>query len=211
MSQLIKQKLNSEQQEKVTIALKFIQLITKLGKEYGLRVIISGGYAVDGFLKEVTRYHNDIDIQIYATESNALKTVNEFFLTVGRENNIYNDFLIEDKGRKEYYHNLLARYKDFGADIYYLQTFRNPFEETKIIIKNDESQSKPHAYNTQIATLNNISYEIQDPLTEVVDKIYKREYRGEPKQDKHLQDIKNLELTLPQEEIQNKLKQMINH
>ncbi len=64
MHHIIKQNLTTAQQEKTQQALTFIDLITKIGKEQGIRIIISGGYAVDGFLGEITRFHNDIDIQI---------------------------------------------------------------------------------------------------------------------------------------------------
>lgn len=211
MLKLIKQTLTANQQVKISKALKFIQLITETGEKQRLRVIIAGGYAVDGFFGEITRYHDDIDIQIYGKERDALKVINDFLQKVGRDNKGFRNFLIEDKGRKEYYHNIIARYSDFVADIYYLQTLNNPFNVTKVIIKNDKRLSDLQTYTTQTGYLNNISYEIQDPLTEVVDKIYKREYKGYPKQEKHHQDIKNLKHNLSEVDIQKKLKEMINH
>ncbi len=138
-----------------------------------------------------------------------MQTVNGLLIAIGEAHEAFNQFSIEDKGRKDYYHNILARYTDFGADIGYLQALQDPFSNTKTIVKKDKSSSPPHAYNTLTATLHTISYEIQDPLTEIVDKIYKREYRGDPKLEKHEQDIKNLKQRLSKEDIESKLKKLI--
>lgn len=210
MTKLIKQDLSVEQRDKVNKALRFIDLVNKIGKEKGFRVIISGGYAVDGFLGEITRYHNDIDIQIYGTDSDAIRVVNQLLKSIQDKDNSFGNFSVEDKGRKEYYHNLLVRFADIGADLYYLQITTDPFSELKTIVKSDGSLSNPHKYNTNIVSINGTSYEIQDPVTEVVDKIYKREHRGDPKQGKHEQDIKNLEQLISKEEIQKKLQEVLN-
>ena len=209
MTNLIKQKLSPEQKRKGEKDLLLIDLLTRIGRERGLRIIIHGGYATDGYLGEVTRFHNDIDVQIYGIVKSADDVVKSLLHAVASSLRELWEFEIEDKGRKEYYHNLLVKIEDTILDIYYLQTKTSPLGKEKIIIKSDGSLSEPQEFGELKAKIGNYSYEIADPVFEVVDKIYKREYRGDSKQEKHVQDIKNLEHVLPQEEIKRKLKKAI--
>lgn len=189
---LIKKKLTTEQERKSQEDLSLISLLTKVGRDNGFRIIISGGYAVDGFLGEITRYHNDIDIQIYGIEGNGKKVANGLLNKIGDAN----EYTVEDKGRKDYYHNLVYRFKDLTLDIYYLKTKTNPLGKEKFIVKADGSVDEQKFEKPIYGKLGNISFEIQDPLVEMKDKIYKREERGDPKRSEHDQDINNLKLAL---------------
>lgn len=191
---LIKQKLTLEQENKSKEDLRIINLLTKIGRDDGLRIVISGGYAVDGFLGEITRFHNDIDIQIYGTEQNAKKEIDELLSKIGDAN----EYTIEDKGRKEYYYYLVYKFKGLTLDFYYLQTKTSPLGKEKFIIKADGNIDEQEFGESVYGRINDTSFEIQDPLVEMKDKIYKREERGDPKRPEHDQDISNLKLILGQ-------------
>lgn len=193
---LIKQKLTTEQEKKSQEGLSLISLLTKVGRDNGFRIIISGGYAVDGFLGEITRYHNDIDIQIYGTKENAEEVVERLLDSIAPADGW--EYTTEDKGRKKYYHNLVYKFRNSTLDIYYLQTKTNPLGKEKFIIKADGSVDEQEFGKPIYGKLGNISFEIQDPLVEMKDKIYKREERGDPKRYEHDQDINNLKLVLDQ-------------
>ena len=139
MTNLIKQKLSPEQKRKGEKDLLLIDLLTRIGRERGLRIIIHGGYATDGYLGEVTRFHNDIDVQIYGIVKSADDVVKSLLHAVASSLRELWEFEIEDKGRKEYYHNLLVKIEDTILDIYYLQTKTSPLGKEKIIIKSDGS------------------------------------------------------------------------
>jgi hypothetical protein len=59
-------------------------------------------------------------------------------------------------------------------------------------------------------SLNGIEFEGQSPLIELVDKIYKRDYRNDPKLTRHEQDIENLKAIIPAEELDHKLQELKN-
>ncbi len=207
---MITQDLTIEQQAKVKGDLDLISLISKVGKELNCRVIIAGGYAVDAALGQITRPHNDIDIQIYGQDENGMSLVNKLLNAIAEQDAQFAGFSIEDKVRKDFYHNLYTKIGGTIADIYYLRTQNSPFESNKIIIKKDGSLSEPHPYETKQFRLNGIEFEGQNPLTELVDKIYKRDYRNDPKLVRHEQDIENLKAIVPAEELDQKLQELKN-
>lgn len=207
---MITQNLTEDQKIKIDVDLRLISLITEIGKELGCRVIIAGGYAVDGVLGQISRPHNDIDIQIYGQNENGVELVTNLLGLVAKKDPHFSEFSIEDKAHKEYYHNLYTRIGGTIADVYYLQTKNSPFESNKVIIKKDGSLSEPHSYGTKRFVLNGVSFEGQDPLTELVDKIYKRDYRNDPKLARHEQDIENLKTIVSAEELDQKLQELKN-
>lgn len=180
---IVRQKLTAEQEKN----LRIINFLTKAGRDNGLRIIIAGGYAVDGFLGEITRYHNDIDIQIYGTDGNTRKVIDGLLSKIGN----FVKYTIEDKGRKEYYYNLVYRFGDSTFDIYYIQTKTNPLGKEKFIVKSDGSIDEQRFEEPVYGKIDDITFEIQDPLVEMKDKIYKREERCDPKRPEHDQDISN--------------------
>jgi len=191
---LIKQKLSSDQEKKTNGDLQLIDKLTKVARDYGMRVIISGGYAVDGFFGEITRYHNDIDIQIYGTKESAEETVERLLDSIAPASGW--EYITEDKGRKEYYYNLVYKFGVSTLDIYYLQTKTSPMINEKFIVKSDGIVDQQEFGEPIFGKIGGTTFEIQNPEWELKDKIYKREDRGEPKRQEHEQDIKNLKLML---------------
>lgn len=191
---LIKQKLTSGQEKKTNADLQLIDKLIRAARNNGMRIIISGGYAIDGFFEEITRYHNDIDIQIYGTKENAEEVVERLLDSIAPASGW--EYTTEDKGRKEYYHNLVYKFGNSTLDIYYLQTRTSPLGKKKFIVKSDGSVDQQEFGEPTFGKIGDIAFEIQDPTWEFKDKIYKREERGDPKRPEHEQDIENLKLTL---------------
>jgi len=205
---LEKQPLNSEEAQKVSNSIHLINHLQEAGKLFGNRIVISGGYATDGALGEITRPHSDIDIQIYGRNGNAEEAVRNLFIHLSEDNLFYADLVLQDKGRKDFYHNFLIEKGWLGADIYYLHVDNDPFDENKVIVKSDGTLSEPHPYSRLTGTLEGVRFGIQEPLTEIVDKIYKREFRGDEKKEKHEQDIHNLETITDKNEVKQKLDEL---
>lgn len=209
MTKLIKKTLFSEQEAKTKYDLRLIDALVKQGQKMGLRVVIHGGYATDGFLGQITRYHDDIDVEVYGTSEDAEATIDTLVNHAGTSitSGFFEFEVDEGQGKRDFYHNFVIKTGNTSLDVYYTQTKTLPFGEDKIIIKKDGSLSH-QKFGKQYGKVGNISYEIQDPLTGVVDKIYKREYRGDPKFEKHEQDIENLRQVVSKKEIQAKLEEL---
>ena len=191
---LIKQKLTPHQEKKTNTDLQLVDQLIHAARNNGMRMIISGGYAVDGFFGEITRYHNDIDIQIYGTRENAEEVAERLLDSIAPASGW--EYTVEDKGRKEYYHNLVYKFKNSTLDIYYLQTKTNPLGKEKFIVKSDGSIDQQEFGEPIFGEIGNVSFEVQNPEWELKDKIYKREERGDPKRPEHEQDIENLKHAL---------------
>ncbi len=181
--------------------IQFVGNVSDKGRELGLRVVIHGGYAVDANLGTVTRPHKDIDMQVYGQDEDPLNAIKN--LMVGFTNNS-----IEDKGREMFYHNyLLRRNEGSGVDLYYIHVSTDPFLDEKVIVKADGSLSESHKYETVKVQLNGIEFEAANAVTELVDKMHKRNVRGLAKEVKHDQDIENLQLITNGIEVVKKLKE----
>jgi hypothetical protein len=179
--------LTEEQKKEVKKHLDFISHVTEESIKHGYRAIIGGGYAVDGVIGQITRPHNDIDIQLYGNDVITPKLLCDSVLK-GK----YAEYHFEDRGRTEYWHSFFIN--EIGAEICYIRVAFNPFSESKIVIKSDNTYSEEHDFETKIVILDGVRYEVQNPVQELADKIYKRDYRGDAKLPKHDQDISNLKL-----------------
>lgn len=181
---------------KIDRDLQFIKLVTSVGKELGLRVIIAGGYAVDGNLGQITRPHNDIDIQVYGTSPNGVALINSILKNIGAENPSFSDIEIKkDHVRETFYHNIFAEMPGLGADFYYVQVEANPFGDTKIIIKDNGEKTEPRPYETVQVELQGVTFEAQHPKVELEDKVEKSE-KTRGRRPEIEQDIYNLHLLL---------------
>lgn len=190
--------ISEEQRKKIHRDLKFIKLITSAGRELGLRVVIAGGYAVDGSLGLITRPHNDIDIQVYGNNPHGIEAIGSILNGVVKIDSSFSSMEIKkDHGRKTFYHEILAEKPGLGVDFYYLQIEGTPFGDTKVVIKNNGEKTEPHAFDTVEVELEGTQFEAQSPRIELEDKIKKRE-KGEEQRPEIDQDIHNLQLLLGQ-------------
>lgn len=178
-----------DQFQKIKADLQFISQFTKIAKTFGSRVIIHGGYSVDGAIGKITRPHNDIDIQIYSQDDNGVEILKNILKGVSTNSA---DTEIELKHTDLYYLNYYIKMPGFRGDIYYIHVADNPFDDTKTIIKTDGSRNESQEYETHMVKLDSIEFEATLPLKELEDKITKRD-RGEKQRDEIDQDISNLQ------------------
>lgn len=210
MNDLQTENLTDLQNLKIKNDLKLISLFTKFGKELDCRVLFHGGYAVDGALGQITRSHNDIDVQIYSKNADGENITKQILHKIAEEDNQFLDYSFEEKKQTPYSRNFYVKFKDGIADIYFIQTKNDPFSKDKIIIKQDGSHTEVQQFETFIASLQGINFEAQIPSIEAADKIFKREHRGDPKLAKHEQDINNLKKIVTEEKIAEQLDQIMN-
>ena len=107
--------------------------------------------------------------------------------------------------KKEFYHSFFAEGSGLGADIYYVQIDENPFGGEKHVIKKDGTLTEKQEYEIVEVTLENITFEAVSPTCELIDKLYKRNIRGDETKLKHDQDIANLRLITDAKEVETRL------
>lgn len=185
--------LTPEDQEKVTKDLKFIDFITQDAISLGYRVVISGGYSVDGNLGRITRPHNDIDIEIYGTEEKP-QVVYDLVEKISKHEE-YSELKLIDKDRQEFYHSFFAEGNGLGADIYYVQVVSESFAETKVVVKKDGLTTPRHSFNTGMVVLEGVAFEVVSPEDQLAD-ILKKAEKAEVVKPKHQQDIENLKILI---------------
>lgn len=194
--------------KKIQTDLRFIGLMTKLAREKNCRLIVSGGYAVDGSLGRITRPHGDIDIQIFGQSDEGEHIVGELISDAIKNEPSLSEIVIHDKERQEFYHAFAAKQKGFGADIYYVQVKDDPFGIDKHVVKRDGTITERQEYETVEVTLEGVTFEAISPIPELVDKLYKRTIRGDEPKSKHDQDITNLRLIVDSKEVEARLAAM---
>lgn len=208
---LVTSEVTEKELEKIQRDLRFIGFVSKLAKEKNCRLIVSGGYAVDGSLGGITRLHGDIDIQIFGQSGESDRIVSELVAGAIKDESSLSDTVIHDKERQEFYHAFVAKQKGFGADIYYVQVKDDPFGVDKYVVKKDGTITERQEYETVEVTLEGVTFEAINPTIELVDKLYKREIRGDEPKTKHGQDIANLRLITDSNLVEAKLAEMKVH
>jgi len=183
--------LSQDNWSKVRKDLSFIDFVTTRAREEGFRVVISGGYSTDGNIGQITRPHNDIDIQVYGSDSTP--QIIQKLTDEVKEKGEFSELKLKDKGRQEYYHTLFIEGNGLGADIYYVRVTGNPFAMTKVVVKNDGSTTEEHAFNTNNVSLEGVCFEATTPEEQLND-IQEKRKRGYKVKPRHDQDIVNLEL-----------------
>jgi hypothetical protein len=201
---LITSEVSETDWQKIRNDLHFIERMTKLAKEKGCRLIVSGGYAVDGGLGRITRPHRDIDIQIYGKDSGE-QLVKDFIVGVKEGESTFLEVELKDKGRQEYYHAFFAEGNGLGSDIYYIQVTGDPFDQVKFVIKKDGSLTDRQTYDTVQIVLEGVMFEAINPTSELVDKLYKRKIRGDVPKAEHDQDMENLKLVTVAKVVETRL------
>lgn len=152
---LVTSELNASDKQKIIKDLDFIQKITINALKVGCRVIISGGYANDGALGQITRPHGDTDLQVYGTENDSITLIKN----IVEESSVnIKAFNLEDRGRQTYYHTFKASGEGFGADIYYVQVVTDPSSNQKIVLKSDGTENEKQYFNTSKVTLEGVTF-----------------------------------------------------
>ena len=187
---------------KIDRDLQFIKLATSVGRELGFRVVIAGGYAIDGSLGNITRRHDDIDIQVYGTSPNGIASIDSILKNIEANDPSFSGIEIErDHERETLYHHIVAKRHGYDteltADFRYAQVEANPFGDTKRVIKDNGGKTEPLPYETVQVELQGVTFEAQNPGVELEKKIEIREkgLRMNLRPEIH-QDIYNLDILL---------------
>lgn len=179
-------------QAKVDSHLKFIESFIDFSKQKGWRVVVYGGYGLDGYLQTITRNHGDIDLVIYgqSPRSEALTNISKYLnqMLVGVEVNAKDqDFLIDMK----------VKSKTIQGNFYYVQTAADPFSNLNIVIKLDGSAvtNSPKDFPSPVpGKLGELAVEVQDQIAHLAD-IYRKRSESDILT-KHDQDIDNIQASL---------------
>ena len=182
-----KTRLSNRDNQKIESDLSFLRKLLRFSKTHNFRLVVSGGYGLDGILNTITRPHNDLDVIIYSQTSRNKITVllTQFFKKTFSKVDISikeNKFLVD----------IDINTDGFDGNFYLVETINDSQNDVNAIkLANGETQinSKQRFPIPVLAKLNGIKFESQDPNLHLADILYKRKKN---KQSKHSQDIKNL-------------------
>jgi hypothetical protein len=204
MSEFKKTPVSTDDQNTIKKHLEFIQHVTNISINSGYRAVLSGGYAVDGILGMITRPHVNINILLYGKDVLTPKLLRDSILVKN-----YSSYTIKEKERSLYWHEF--HIPEVQANLYYFRVATEPFSETTIIVGSDDVYSEEEDFNTRIIILKGVRYEVRDAVTELANKIYKRDYQAEAKLPKYDQDIHNLSLIADSYDLQSQLNKLIKN
>ena len=184
---VIKKKLTPKDKKKVQDDLDFLGMVINFTEENGLRLVVSGGYGLDGVLGEITRPHNDIDVIIHGNKSRAeyKKLLTGFISGINKK-------LLLNFKNDTFYLEADVNGDGLGVNIYYVQTGKDPFVSINEVIKSDGQiivNSEKRFPPPVKANIEEIAFEAQNQNLHLADILFKR--RG-VELDKHEQDIENL-------------------
>ena len=187
---LIKQEISKEQNKKVKLDLGFLTKLLSFVRNKKYRVVVSGGYGVDGALGEITRFHNDLDVIIFAQghREKTTRAIKNFIKSVFPNADLhihYNPFTAE----------IDVNTKGFGANIYLVETIENPFENLNLIRLSDGNIQKNSEKRFPLPVkgkLLGLEFEVENPNLRLADILSKRNPPQSKKYKKHEQDIENL-------------------
>lgn len=182
-----KTKLTKNEKVKINSDLLILKKLLSLSKKHKFRLVVSGGFGLDGILQTITRPHNDLDVIIYgqANRAQTIKIFSNFFKEQFEKPQIsisQNQFLVD----------IDINAPGFGANIYYVQIINNPFKNLNSI---KLQSGKTHVNSEKRfpppvpAKLNQLKFESQNPNLHLADILFKA--KNKP-QTKHKQDVKNL-------------------
>lgn len=179
------------EKQKVSQDLQFIKSFAIATAPTHCRLIVAGGYAVDGNLGQITRPHRDLDLQLFGQTPKAVELVTKIFQKL-LDN--YPSLTLSDEGKTEYYHLFkITDNQELKVELYFIQTLESPFESPKITVKKDGSSSEPGEYDTVVANMEDVIYESLSPSAVLKDLTSKAKEGESPK---YTQDIYNLNLLL---------------
>ena len=200
--EIIVSEITEKDWKKIRNDLNFIGLMTKHAKEKRCRLIVSGGYAADGSLGQITRPHRDVDIQVYGQEDEAEQLVNQLVKEIKEGEPSLSGLGVKDKKRQDFYHSFFVEGNGLGSDVYYIQVVGNPFDNEKVVVKKDGTHTERQEFDTVQVELEGVSFETTNPTSELVDILYKREIRNDKPKPEHEQDIANLRLITDAKEVE---------
>lgn len=189
--------LTGMQKKKVKTDLEFLEKVLAVAGEEKMRVVVVGGYGLDGVLGKITRPHNDIEMVVYSqiARTKARKLWKNLVLTLFPEASLEikeNQFMV----------TIDLNACGFGAQLYLVETQDDPYVDlhtlklkSGIIHTNDRGRFP----NPVKGGVDGIEFEVQDPNAHLADILWKRKRDG--MLSKHDQDIDNLKLITQVEKV----------
>lgn len=185
---IISEEINNS---KIKSDISFIKKIILFAKQLKWRIVISGGYGLDGYLRTITRSHGDLDIILYGQEKR---------VQAGEEIRTFIETHIKDSvitiNSEDYYLEIDVHGHNFVGNIYYVQTVKNPYKDLNQVYKMDGTlviNSSEDFPPPQSGDLCGLVVEVQDQKAHLEDILRKRKSeRSLPKHDQDIQNIKSL-------------------
>jgi len=174
---------------KIISDLDFLTVFTKFAKSNNWRIVVSGGYGLDGYLGVITRSHGDLDLIIYGQNS---RTTALNKLTTYLSSTIVDATVIAKQ--EPFYLELDINAHNFGGNFYYVETVDDPFINIQTIIKDDGTMitnSLEDFPPPSPGKLDNLLVEVQDQGAHLGDILQRRE--NDTALSKHDQDIVNIQ------------------
>jgi hypothetical protein len=193
-----KTELTSKEKSKTESDLKFLAGFLRRARGKNLRVVVSGGYGLDGLLGEITRAHEDLDLIVYGkiTREKARKILEEIV------EKICSDCQITKAEKNQFYLSIDFNKKGFGLNLYFVQTIKDPSENIlRIRLKNGKEHvnSEKRFPLPLEAKVKGLAFESQNPNLHLADILFKTK-KGKKK--KHQQDIYNLSQITDKEKVE---------
>lgn len=173
---------------KVDSDIKFIAAFIEFAKKLNWRVVVYGGYGLDGYLQAITRNHGDIDLVMYGImpRSEALPKIVDYL----------NETLdvVEIKSKDEdFFIDIKVKSRGVQGNFYYVQTGQDPFVNLNIVVKVDGStviNSSKNFPPPAHGKLWELEVEVHDQSAHLSDILRKRQESDSLS--KHDQDLENL-------------------
>lgn len=179
-------------QLKLQADLSFIDSFGKWCRDQGWRLVVYGGYGLDGYLQTITRNHGDIDLVIYghSPRSQALASIIKYL------NQTINEVEVKSKDQ-DFLIDIKVKSKSISGNFYYVQTVNDPYHNLNSVIRLDGTQitNSPKDFPPPVkGKLGKFEVEVQNQSAHLADIFRKR--GSDTAHPKHDQDIDNIQTLL---------------
>ncbi len=175
---------------KINYDLSVITQFGILAHTYNWRMVVSGGYGLDGAIGQITRNHNDLDLILYGSQSRA--RARKLFHSACRSLLRVPELVFKEE---EFYLECDVKSDIFVGNFYYVQTQNDPYLDLNTVIKKGGSVvvNTPSAFPPPVkGRLEGLEFEVQDQSAHQKDIMAK----GGSNTERHTQDLVNLSLLL---------------
>jgi hypothetical protein len=177
---------------KIDSDINFLKSFHLFTKQNNWRVVVSGGYGLDGYLRTITRTHGDLDLIIYGQDNrkNAEQKIREQLETQLKGANISTDSV-------EFFIEIDVHASKCVGNFYYVETVNNPMTDLSQVKKMDGQvvTNSPSDFPPPVlGKLRDLEIEVQDQGAHLKDILRRRGY--DTALGKHDQDIKNIHVAL---------------
>lgn len=174
--------------QKIKSDLNFLGKFMEFAKTQNWRVVVSGGYGLDGYLRVMTRRHGDLDLIIYGltNRKDAEDLITSYLQTHFQS--------VEVTTKSELFSlDIDVHHPGFVGNFYYVQTVADPFVDVSQVRKADGTlvNNSPTDFPPPVnGKLLDLEVEVQDQRAHLSDILHRRSY--DVAQSKHDQDLANI-------------------